>query len=68
VLGSDTVCTSLLSSLRIVFEATPVVALLKCFDVQKIEHVEITTQSKISEKPRKGIGNAHHAGHTPGAG
>ena len=42
VLGSETVCTSLLSSLRIVFVATPVVALLKCFEVQKIKQVEIT--------------------------
>jgi hypothetical protein len=42
VLGSETVCTSLLSSLRIVFVATPVVALLKCFEVQKIKRVEIT--------------------------
>jgi len=33
-LGSDTVCTSLLSSLRMVLEATPVVALLKCFTVR----------------------------------
>jgi hypothetical protein len=30
VVGSDTVFTSLLSSLRMVFVATPVVALLKC--------------------------------------
>ena len=54
VLGSDTVCTSLLSSLRMVFVATPVVALLKCFDVQKRKEVEITKQSKISETPGKG--------------
>jgi hypothetical protein len=51
-----------------VFEATPVVALLKCFDVQKIEQVEITKQSKISDKPGKETCDAHHAGHTPGAG
>jgi hypothetical protein len=37
-----------------VFVATPVVALLKCFDVQKRKEVEITRQSKISEKPGKG--------------
>ena len=34
VSGSDTVCTSLLSSLRIVFVATPVVALLKCLRIK----------------------------------
>src|ERR1700761_7765090 len=33
--GSDTVCTSLFNSLRIVFEATPVVALLKCCLVRR---------------------------------
>ena len=59
VLGSDTVCTSLLSSLRIVFVATPVVALLKCFMANH------TTRSVRVEG--KETCDAHHVGHTPGA-
>jgi hypothetical protein len=50
-----------------VFVATPVVALLKCFDVQKENKLDITKPSKISKKPGKGTSDAHHAGHTPGA-